>query len=134
MGAEIDVIDADNEIVADHAHLVAVDEADHTLMQVWLDGEGYDTATLDDALAGDVTDVVGLALLVDGVVWRIEAFACGAIGGIEPLELLGKVAEEGPGDGGEMRGVHCCVFYSVQQPNSSLASTIPMEFRAVGQS
>lgn len=67
-------------------------------MQVWLDGEGHDTATLDDALAGDVTDVVGLTLLVYCVGRWVEAFAGGAVGWVEPLELLGEVAEEGPGE------------------------------------
>ena len=106
MRAEIHVIDADDQIVAHHAHLIAVDEADHALMKVWLDGEGDYAATLHDTLARDVADVVGLALLVDGRSRWVEAFACGAVGWVKPLELLGEVANEGPGE-----GVACGIFH-----------------------
>lgn len=92
MGTEIIIVDADDEIIAHHANLIAIDKSDHALMQIRLNGERDDAASLDDALAGDITNIVGLSLLTYGIRRRIETFAHRTIGCVEPLELLGEVA------------------------------------------
>ena len=106
MRAEISIIYTHDEIVIDQTDLVATNELDHALMLLWLDGEGDAAATIDTAILSYKTDVVGLALLADGIARRVEAFAQGAIGGVLPLEPLGEVADERPAQRITARIIH----------------------------
>lgn len=105
-----EAVNLDDEIVAQDAYLIGVDEFHLALMAAQVHLECDDLALLQYATASDVLHEVGHLLLLLGIGRRIEACDASPRLGVAPRKLLRQVADGLKTDGGLSSGHRQCIL------------------------